>query len=247
MADFGELDRPRNQPIPWPGSNLPSRGREGRVDRPPTYPAGDVPTVPDMAGRERAWEMLNPVVRQKMEARAGEVLEWWAHQWSAEQIYGVVLGSHALCEATPIVSAAGRRQHEITYLPLDPASFRFEEIHDRTPPAGAGGGGTGAAGAAATGRESGFSQEFRDFLGHLPHRAQVLLQEPFGGGEKPRSFWYYEDSDNLVNSGWSIWCYITDGRKVTFASGTRSQPRGYAGSPFTWRLICRIAHVARRH
>jgi hypothetical protein len=85
----------------------------------------------------------------------------------------------------------------------------------------------------------------RKILGHLPSRAQELLQAPFLGGQRilRQDFYYlgYEGGDL------EVFCMVLAGtRDVTAVEGTRTIPDGHTESSAHWDLTAYQAGVIKR-
>jgi hypothetical protein len=236
------------RPVPYQGQPPAQRG-QGRL---PVSAPGPVPThrpqsldFRDLTGtREELWERIPASVRQKVDARYGQLLEWWAADDEQGRVTAVVLGDQALVTAEPTINANGDAAYRVAGLSLDPSSFRSVTVtgpssgpgadHDTaaTPTRGPG------AGPQPTAR---IERELAGFLGYLPARAQTLLQEPFLTGTEPLD-WRYHYLRHGVERGLSsanlqVWCYLTDMRTMTFVAGTGHGYRDGAGAD-SWQLSC---------
>ena len=196
-------------------------------------------------GRDHWWEQLGEKVRDRMVARVGPVVEWWAdcHPADTQRPYAVVLGARGLAVSTPTVNDRGGLAQLLTVVAFVPSSLRHAVVvqkparwvlgsrqlpgGDPAPPAVAG---------------LPLSQGLRDLLGNLPADAQARLQWPFVNGDVlvDSDYYYRGDSHQL-----EVWAYLAGRRWVTFVSGHGTGLSGPAHRA-SWRLICRQAEVAGR-
>jgi hypothetical protein len=197
--------------------------------------------------REEFWERLPITVRQRVEARLGRLLEWWAEDDEQGRIIAVVLGDEALVTVDPTVNASGKPAYRVAAVQLDPSSFRSVSVT----------GPTGDAATVETGQKPGSApkggpgsskqptisipRDLATFLGYLPARAQTLLQEPFlTGGERldwRHYYLRYGQDHGLSVARLQAWCFLTDLRTVTFAAGTGEGFRDGVGVG-AWQLTC---------
>ncbi|TCB96902.1 hypothetical protein E0H26_14595 [Micromonospora zingiberis] len=195
------------------------------------------------AGREHWWQQLGEPVRDRMIARVGPMVDWWAdcHQVDGDRAYAVVLGPRGLAVCTPTVNDRGGRAQLLTVVPFVPASLRHAVVVQkparRLPgrpslPAGQS--------TAPVAPDLPLSAGLRDLLGNLPADAQARLQWPFVNGDvlTDSGYYYRGDDDRL-----EIWAYLAGRRWVTFVSGHGSGRSGPAHR-VSWQLICRQAEVA---
>lgn len=232
----------------WLPINLSDHGE--LISRPAT-PSPHVPVglsfAPAAGGtREQLWERLSPAVRDRVSARLGTLVDWWAYE-DQEKITVVAFGRRALVVADPVVRGDGRRAHRIQSRNLDESSFRRAGVtvgmDGRAARRGDGMGEPGSG-------PPGLPAATKGFLGNLPFRAQQLLQEPFLGPSNRRGFvsdFYYVmngDAHSLGGGTLRVWCYLADRRTVTFLGGLGYGFRDETG-PESWDLSCwRAAVVA---
>ncbi|MBQ0827526.1 hypothetical protein J5Y05_13545 [Streptomyces sp. RG38] len=203
------------------------------------YEAGVLGFV-DRPGREFWWDRLGEGVRERMEARVGPVVDWWAYcHRGGERPYAVVLGERGLAECTPTVNDRGRPAQLLTVVPFVPSSLRHAVVVRKASraPSGEGGREDGLGGDGVP-----LSARMRGFLGHLPEEAQARLQWPYVNGDVlDRGDFHYRGDQNDLD----VWCYLAGRRWVTFASGHGAGLSGPAHRA-SWRLVCRRAEVAVR-
>ncbi|CAL9367453.1 hypothetical protein [Streptomyces sp. enrichment culture] len=247
---YGLLPGRRSKPLPERGAqSLPGR-RSGTL---PVRSGGAAAPVHDPAalgfvdrpGREYWWGLLGEGVRDRMAARVGPAVEWWAYcrTTDGERPYAVVLGERGLAVSTPTVNDRGGPAQLLTVVPFVPASLRHAVVVQRPtrrPPSGAAATDDPAPGTG--GAEPPLTARLRGFLGNLPAEAQSRLQWPFVNGDVFDSgdHFYSGDEDEL-----DVWCYLAGRRWVTFVSGHGSGLSGPAHRA-SWRLVCRQAEVAVR-
>lgn len=242
------------RPVPYQGQPPAPRGQSPAPRGPSRLPvpAGPTPvhqprslTFVDSTGtREALWERLPTKVREKVAARYGQLLDWWADDDEDGRLSAVVFGDQALVTVEPAVSGSGGSAYRVASIPLDPSSFRSAPVTGptgggpsipSTGPAPRGGPGSSRAPAARIDRS------LAGFLGHLPVRAQELLQEPFRAGDRELDWRYHYQRTGsgrgLSGATLQVWCYLTDLRTVTFVAGTGSGARDGGGAE-SWRLTC---------
>jgi hypothetical protein len=210
--------------------------------RPPVHDAGTLGFV-DLPGRDVWWQRLGAKVRDRMVARVGPTVEWWAycHHTNAQRPYAVVFGERGLAVCTPTVNDRGGPAQLLTVVPFVPSSLRHAVVVQKAgaPPSGRPslpGGGTSAPAAG----DVQLPARARGFLGNLPAEAQSRLQWPFVNGDvlDHSDYHYSGDSDEM-----DVWCYLAGRRWVTFVSGHGTGLSGPAHRA-SWRLVCRQAEVA---
>ncbi|WP_433533247.1 hypothetical protein ACQPYA_15220 [Micromonospora sp. CA-263727] len=211
---------------------------------PPVHEAATLGLV-DRPGREHWWEQLGERVRDRMEARVGPVVEWWAdrHHLDARRPYAVVLGARGLAVCTPTVNDRGGPAQLLTVVPFVPSSLRHAVIVQK-PARWRRGSPSLPAGDSAPPAVAGLplSPRLRDLLGNLPADAQARLQWPFVNGDVlVDSDHYYRGTSHELD----VWAYLAGRRWVTFVSGHGTGLSGPAHRA-SWRLICRQAEVAGR-
>lgn len=217
----------------------------------PVHAAGSLRFTESVGTREEVWDRLGAKVRERVGARIGSLVEWWATDVSGRNA-AVVLGTRAFVTVEPTVNAAGGPAHEIRALRLDESSFRRATV---AAPAAGGPAAPPAAERAAPGSRPGapapaladrLGADMSGFLGNLPARAQQLLQEPFVDGHDDlwRDYYYFRSGSAgaLGGAALSVWCYLADKRYVTFAAGVGNGYRQDTG-PGSWQLTCWRAEV----
>lgn len=236
-----------------PGGELATRS--GQV---PSHSARELQFTSAAGSREELWERLGPKIHDRVNAKLGTLVEWWATEYDG-RISAVVFGHRALIVVSPVVNSASRGAHRIESRALDEASFRSVRVAEVT---GGGAARTSSApgragprpGEPLMGREKGLASQLGSdmtgFLGHLPRRAQQLLQEPFmsGGNNDLRSDNHYVRlgrSQAIGGAVLQVWCYLADRRFVTFAAGTGHGYHESSGAT-SWELTCWRAEVAPR-
>lgn len=247
----GTPARPEGKTPARPGSRSPAhRAADGSG---PVHTASSLNFTESVGTREQVWDRLGPKIQEKVNARIGRVVEWWATDVNGRNA-AAVLGTQAFVTVEPTVNAAGNPAHEIRTLKLDESTFRRATVTAAaTPPppasrapAGPGSGPGSAPGAPATPLTSRLDGGMTGFLGNLPARAQQLLQEPFltDDGELWHDFYYFRTgSPHALNgSTLRVWCYLANRRYVTFAAGTGHGYR-YDTGPRSWEVTCWRAEV----
>lgn len=237
-----------NRPVRYGGGDPARQG--ARSASAPIHGPGGMTFGESIPDREVLWERLSPAVRARIEQRVGRTVEWWANEIDGRPSV-VVFGTHGLVIVEPTVNGAGEPANRLTTIALEPTSFRSARVTGPVvwrPPAGsrgpAGGGPAGGGGGAPD------DPELAAMLGHLPARAQQLLQDPFLGGGRPLQFEYFylrTGSDRgLSGSTLKWWSYLTDLRTLTFAAGIGHGYRDGRG-PDSWDLTCwRVSVVPRQ-
>lgn len=231
-------------PIARRAGKLPVPRAAGGLS-PPVHDAGTLGLV-DRPGRDYWWERIGAKVRDRMVARVGPTVEWWAycHHTDARRPYAVVFGERGLAVCTPTVNDRGGPAQLVTVVPFVPSSLRHAVVvqkarrltHGHPPLPGDGGSGGDATPPATVDLPA----RVRGFLGNLPAEAQSRLQWPFANGDVIRdSDYHYSGSSDELD----VWCYLAGSQSVTFVSGHGT---GLSGPPHraSWRLICRQAEVA---
>jgi len=209
---------------------------------PPVHDAVTLGFV-DLPGRDHWWQQLGAKVRDRIVARVGPIVEWWAycHHTDAKRPYSVVFGERGLAVSTPTMNDHGGPAQLLTVVPFVPSSLRHAIVIQKPEPPPSGRPPLPGGSPPATG-DVPLSASMRGFLGNLPTRAQSRLQWPFVNGD-------VFDSGDYHYSGGSheldVWCYLAGRRWVTFVSGHGTGLSGPAHRA-SWRLICRQAEVAVR-
>jgi hypothetical protein len=220
------------------GGGLPAVGRPASA---PIHAPGEMPFGDPIPTREELWEQLSPAVRARIDQRVGRIVEWWANEVDGRPSV-VVFGTHGLVVVEPTVNGTGAQATRLSTIALDAASFRSVRVTGPAlwrPPAATPKGGSGAPD----------DPELAAMLGHLPARAQQLLQDPFLGGGRPLQFEYFylrtSGGRGLAGATLQWWCYLTDLRTLTFAAGVGHGLREGRG-PESWDLTCwRVTVVPR--
>jgi hypothetical protein len=223
-----------SQPVPWQATGLSPAVHEGG-------PLGFV----DLPGRDYWWQQIGVKVRERMIARVGPIVEWWAycHRTDTQLPYAVVFGERGLAVCTPTVNDRGGRAQLVTVLPFVPSSLRHAVVVQRPTRLAWGGRPLppGDTPAPAT-EDVRLSARMRGFLGNLPAEAQSRLQWPFVNGDTlDRGDYHYSGDSHELD----VWCYLAGRRWVTFVSGHGTGLSG-PGHRTSWRLVCRQAEVAVR-
>jgi hypothetical protein len=233
----------RESAVQRPAGSQPAR-REGAGLMPPVHDGGTLGLV-DLPGRDYWWQQLGTRVCDRMVAKVGPIVEWWAycHRVHTDRPYAVVLGERGLAESTPTVNDRGGPAQLITVLPFVPSSLRHAVVVQKArrlasgrPPL------PGGSALARAAEDIPLPKRVRDFLGNLPAEAQSRLQWPFVNGDVlDRSDYFYTGSSHELD----VWCYLAGRRWVTFVSGHGTGLSAPAHRA-SWRLMCRQAEVAVR-
>lgn len=181
---------------------LPVRGGSAA----PIHQPGDLHWTGSSSTREQCWELLSPAVRERVNQRMGDLLEWWATDHDG-QVTAVVLGTRALIALEPTVNANGKPATKLNVVHIDESSFRSVRVNEaagapppdgqqsrlqtgprrpapptgtpRSGPAPASGSRPGVAPSPGAALTRTLDENTSSFLGMLPPRAQQLLQDPF--------------------------------------------------------------------
>ena len=235
--------------------NLPERHYSGQLAHRHQHPVVHNPGALDFSASsatpEELWAQLSESVKARVNARAGTIVQWWTSLSADDRPAATVLGTDALIVVEPTLNSDGGLASRIVAVPLDATSFRQVRVR------------------ASSGRQASPSQrnesrserpeptpleihlgtEFTDLLGHLPPRAQELVQDPFLASlpNTLRHDHYYlrvsgHSHQGLGGATLRVWFYITDKRSVTFAAGVGHGFRDGAGSD-SWDVTCWRAAV----
>jgi hypothetical protein len=202
--------------------------------------ARELACVPGM-DRDRAWQCLSAGVQRELSSLAGgQIIDWVAGQAGDAadgSVWAVVLGLAGMHIATPAVPE-GRWAYSGWRFRPDSLTTLTRTITERAASA--------RVGCRPASEEPllarSLDAEFRDFLGHLPADAQVLIQEPFHPGPNLTAFRWYLGDIGITERKWRFWCYLTDNVTLAFASGSRSR-NPPADGELTWTVNCHRAAV----
>lgn len=217
---------------------LAASGRVVPIHRP-----GEIPVHPAI-DPEQAWLTLSPEFRDQMTRAVGTPLDRWARV-DEGRTSALLLGNGALVAATPRIGAPG---HDLeTKVLLNPEKSKTETINESTGRRS----GTSAAGRGldrrpvSTGLDL-LPSDLRDFLGHLPARAQELMQKPFlTSTEAPRNeFQFFQLAWGNGRRDWQVFCYLFDDRRLTVVTGKGTL---HNATDASWQLTCRLFAVRRPH
>jgi hypothetical protein len=237
-----------------PSDSGPLRRRGGgelaRPSAPGPYRPGEMGLDTGSPLRQECWDGLSPAVRQRLMARSGPVIDWWAGIDGAAQdgrARAVVFGHHGLCLAEPRINTQHRPVYALRTFVLEPTSLRHIAV-DHRPPAGVGSlaaySAASAGAAPESGADLGLSADGRGLVGNLPPKAQELLQAPFAAGRRVlRCEWHYEGSEHELSV---FMIYLAGATDVTVATGTKVVPVGHDHYSAHWHLTCYRATVVRR-
>ncbi|WP_433473125.1 hypothetical protein ACQPZP_30280 [Spirillospora sp. CA-142024] len=193
--------------------------------------------------REEYWESIGPRTRQRLAELSGTAIEWLAGPDRSSgdgRAYAVTFGDAGLSIAEPRINTAHRPVYAISSFQFAPGSLRTVEVDHRPAPHASPSIGSNG----ATPPDLGLSGEARGVIGNLPPRAQELLQEPFGRGQKIlRSKWYYEGYEHNLST---FMVFLAGAKDVTAATGSKVVPVGHTDATAHWKLFCYRATVARR-
>lgn len=253
--------------LPDDASNRPQRRgpverlapQNGRIGQPPqreapTHTPGEM-GFQETPGRDEQWQSLSESVRERMWQHTGRrSLVWWAHETHTGRMEAVLFGDQALCFADPRVNPDGKPVYSLSVYHVDPASLQQEEIVHRVRPGSrfdrveefeSVGRTSSAPPPDARPGDAFIHANTRKILGHLPPRAQVLLQAPFLDGQQllRQDFYYY----GLEGGDLDVFCMVLAGpRDVTAVEGTRTIPDGHTESSAHWDLTAYRARVTKR-
>ncbi len=232
-------------------SRLPARGASDA----PIHQAGQLRFGGSNSTREELWDRLNPAVREKVDQRVGQRLQWWAAEEDDGRVRVAALGTRALVVVTPVFNSSGGPATEITAISLNESSFRSVRVSVGAEAKALAGPGPGTALATTTQHTPSaalakqLDEGISGFLGQLPIRAQQLLQDPFLSAARElrydHFFYRVGNVNSLSGATLSVWCYFTDLSTVTFCAG---HGQGYheSGGPRSWDLTCWRAEAAPR-
>jgi hypothetical protein len=239
------------------GTRPTTRGQSGYPAVPrqpaPRYQPGSLDFDHSTATPEELWAQLSEAVKARVNARTGKVVQWWASSTDS-RVSAVVFGTDALVMVEPTVNSAGGRVNRVSSIALDPTSFRHVRVQAPGSPGAPAG--TRPAPEPASPKSERLERilqpDLAGLLGHLPARAQELLQDPFLGHQDDIRYGYYylrtDDGSGGRGIGGAtlrVWCYLTDLRTVTFAAGVGHGFRDGAGAN-EWDVTCWRAAVAPR-
>ena len=205
-------------------------------------------------GRDERWMQLPASVRERLWQYAGqEALLWWAFSSGEQRPKAVLFGNQALCFADPRVNTEHKPVYAVSVYHLDPASLRRAEVEHRpwphSPPeqrrVDRSTRATAAGPPDVPPRNVSIRPQVREVLGHLPPRAQELLQSPFTSGQKilRQDHYYY----GKAGGGLSVFSMVFAGpRDITAVEGTRTVPVGHTEANAHWSLRCYRATVVKR-
>lgn len=230
---------------------VPGRGavdhRRNLVDRARTPGAGAPVHRPgelsfqDAVDVDEAWSRLSPAVQERAGRDAGRILGRWAWVTGPGHVSAILLGTHALVRATPARGSSGRPAHVVETVRLNPSTARSAAVHEDTAGRQRQQYGVAHGGGAADPiilPDSGMAE----FLGHLPARAQQLLQDPFlGTGAAPRGEYHYLQTTSGQGFGrrtLQVFCYLFDARWLTCVTG-QAVTYGQTFDAADWELTCR--------
>lgn len=217
--------------------------------RPPHHQPGSLDFSLSTATPEEIWAQLSETVRAKVNARAGTIVQWWASSPDGRPS-AVVLGTEALVIVEPTVNSAGGRADRISAISLDATSFRHVRVQmsgGRHTPAGPEAV-PGQSGSGSVPLERVLEPDLASMLGHLPPRAQELIQDPFLTHQAKLRYDYYylrtsgSGGRGLGGATLQVWCYLTDLRTLTFAAGVGQGFRDGTGAD-SWDVACWRAAV----
>ena len=220
------------------GSLAPHQRVDGSVHAP-----GDLHLSAAVRMPDECWEMLSPQVRERIAARAGSIVDRWAYEDAQDRVSAVVLGERGLVTVEPTVNREGGRASAIQVLSAQAGSVRSMRVVEDTSISRYAPGAVTPAGSDT--RQAGLAArlpaDFVDFLGNFPARAQLLVQEPFlSQGGPVYCDHYYTQSGPAQGAGLKtlrVWCYLTDRRRVTFASG-QATTYGPSFISAQWQVTC---------
>jgi hypothetical protein len=156
----------------------------------------------------------------------------------------VAFGERGLVIAEPRLNSEHRPVYSISSYEFDPQSPRKLTI-DHRPPASLRrtGADTTSSSSPPKGPDIGLSKAAKGMLGHLPAKAQNLLQVPFLTGQRLLRYdWHRWGSDKHF----TFFMYLAGPQDVTAAIGTRVLPVRHTDDNAHWSLICYRATVKNR-
>lgn len=230
--------------VPRTATNLAAaQGRlPARVQPQAAFSPGELGYDYKHGGRDEAWRLISPATQDRLRARVGgEIIDWWARQDKSGRISATVLGPGGLALAVPITKDDGRKASRIDTTRFVPDSLRVVDVTGDVRP---------VAGRASSGETHGvpklagvLTPSMQGFIGNLTPRIQSLLQEPFRPEPGLAYDFSYELTSELNTTIWWFGCYMSDGRTLTFASGTRTSKRGQPEGSGHWDAACHRASV----
>lgn len=245
MAGSSSLTPAGSGPLRRPEGGQVARPFAGRA---PTHQAGSMGMTGGKPLRQECWDAMGPLVRERLQQRAGTIIEWWATADSSldeDRPEATVFGDQGLCIAEPRLNTEHRPVYALSRYVLDPASLRNVSI-DHRPASGPqprrAGSSRGPAGPA--GPDIGLTAPAKGILGNLPPEAQELLQAPFLTGQNVlRCDWHYEGQVHRLSM---FMFYIAGPKDICVAAGTKMVPAGHTDETAHWSLRVHRASVVRR-
>jgi hypothetical protein len=220
----------------------------------PLQSGGHLPLAAGRPLREACWDRLPPDVVTRMEATAGDPIEWWASGLSAhvpvndvdghpERPRAALIGVNGACFAIPRIDSNHRPLYALTHYVLDPATHRRAEVIAQPGPQEepvVPGEGLVAAPPALV---SGLTDAAEELLSNLPVRAQKMVLAPFGEQQPVRDCeWHYEGT-GLRFSMFAV--AVVGAKDLCLAHGSRVIPIDHTERTAHWSLVCRRAGVLR--
>ncbi|QIB43011.1 hypothetical protein [Streptomyces aureoverticillatus] len=235
---------------------------------PPIHEPGGFPVDSSVPDRQQCWDMLGAGVRDRLLAKAGTVVEWWARLDHDRRPRATVFGSHGLCQATSVIRN-GKRVYLVERLQLEPGAMTrqsfggasaksrpsfADRVLRRTPPEsrprpplpGAQPRLPGAQPPRPSTHPLDLDDDTLGILGNFPADVQEFLQRPFLRDDRRvvADWYYYETVEFAHQRVFVVFCLSAD-RHVTVASATRILPRGRSLQRAQWEIECCHAPVRR--
>ncbi|MFD9886089.1 hypothetical protein ACFWZT_32050 [Streptomyces alboflavus] len=249
--------RGRRAELPAGGNSLVPRRPEPLEVVPSLHEPGGFPVDDSFPDRQACWDMLGAGVKDRLRAKAGTVVEWWARVDHEGRVRATVFGTDGLCRATPVVRN-GKWVYLVERLRLEPGAMRRQSFDGAAPESRAPGWSRvlrrpaadshreQQPSSAVVARPLSLDDETRGVLGNFPVEVQEFLQRPFVRDDR-RVFpdWYYDETVEFAHQRvFVVFCLSAD-RHVTVASGTRILPRGRSLDRAQWDIECTLAPVRR--